>query len=43
MLKRTNYLELIEEIRNTEKKSMDEYIWGQCHRFHRTLSQKVCN
>ena len=26
MLKRTDYLELIEEIRNTEKKSIDEYI-----------------
>ncbi len=26
MLKRTDYLELIEEIRNTEKKSIDEYV-----------------
>ena len=26
MLKRTDYLDLIEEIRNTEKKSIDEYI-----------------
>ena len=26
MLKRTDYLQLIEEIRNTEKKSIDEYI-----------------